>query len=66
MGREAMADETFTADELRSYIKRRITANNEQLVRTRGTEWYEPDFYDGANTAMQEMLTDFGLDLEEA
>lgn len=52
---------TITEDELREYIKRRLRADEEHLNMTAGTQWHEPDFYEGAKTALNELWLNFEL-----
>lgn len=52
---------TITEHELREYIKRRLEADREHLERTKGTKWHEPDFYAGAETALNELWENFEL-----
>lgn len=50
----------YTEAEIRAYILSKLDANEWHLKLTEGTKNHEPVWYDGANTALREMLDDFG------
>jgi hypothetical protein len=52
----------YSKQELKEYINDKIEANRFHLKMTENTQWHEPEWYDGAITALREMIDDLELD----